>query len=434
MSRSGIAHGSAVVDAPVRPAWPRRTARRAWAGVKDWVGDAVQTDPGIRRPSRRDLGAVTLLWGIGRLVNVLLLGGWYLVSKAANWGFGAPGYPAKDFLSFLTDWDADRYGRIAEIGYPPNLPLDMYGDVEPNDWAFLPVFPFLERTVAGATGMSWQLAGVLLSILFSLGATIVLFLLLRAVTKPGAAWWATVLFTFGPLSFIFVIAYAESLFLFLLFAALLLAVRRRYVWTLVIGVVCAYTRPGVLALALALGIVFLVRWARRRSDPFPLRERLRLCAAGLVIAAAGLSWSWIADTVTRTPHAYILTETAWWTPLIGTGEFVPLTPWFRFAGMYLGILGIVLVLAIMIGFFCWMWSTPVRRLGLVVAAFGLSYGLYLFGVFLPQQSLFRLMLPMAPLLGDERLSRTRRRRAVTLGGALVLQVAAVLLLWTIGYP
>lgn len=434
MSPSGTAHEPAVVEAPARAPWPRRAALRAWTGVQGWVEDAVHSAPGIRRPSRNDLGSVALLWLVGRAVNLLLLGGWYLVSKAANWGFGAPGYPAKDFLSFLTDWDADRYGRIAEIGYPSTLPLDMYGDVEPNDWAFLPVFPFLERTLGGATGMGWQLAGVLLSILFSLGATIALFLLLRAVTTPRASWWATVLFTLGPLSFIFVIAYAESLFLMLLFTALLLAVHRRYAWTLLVGVVCAYTRPGVLALALALGIVFVVRWARRRTEPFPTAERIWLCAAGLSIAVAGLSWSWIADVVTRTPHAYILTETAWWTPLVGTGEFLPLTPWFRFAGMYLGVLGILLVVAIMAGFAWWMWSRPVRRLGLVVAAFVVSYGLYLFGVFLPQQSLFRLMLPMSPLLADDRFSSTRRRRIVTVTGAVVLQAAAVLLLWTIGYP
>jgi len=98
------------------------------------------------------------------------------------------------------------------------------------------------------------------------------------------------------------------------------------------------------------------------------------------------------------------------------------------------VIGIVLVLAIMAAFFWWMWSRQVRRLGLVVASFALSYGLYLFGVFLPQQSTFRLMLPMAPLLGDDRLSSTPRRRAITVTGAIVLQVAAVLLLWTIGYP
>jgi hypothetical protein len=71
---------------------------------------------------------------------------------------------------------------------------------------------------------------------------------------------------------------------------------------------------------------------------------------------------------------------------------------------------------------------------MVVATYGFGYGVYLFAVFLPQQSIFRLLLPMTPMLGDERLSSTRRRRIISLVAALVGQVLAVLLLWTIGFP
>ncbi|MFT4211105.1 MAG: hypothetical protein QM626_04465 [Microbacterium sp.] len=423
-----------VVQTTTSPSRVRRVARRAGAALAGWVDDATARRSGARRPSRREVGAVLGLWAAGRAVNLLLLGVWYLISKAAGWPFGGAGYPAGDFLSFLTDWDAERYGRIAESGYPMSLPTNLSGDVVANDWAFLPIYPFLEHLLGGVGGMGWRLAGVILSILFSAGATVLLFLLLRAVTAPVPARWAVVLFTFGPLSFVFVLAYAESLFLLLLFAALLCAVHRRYAWAIPLGLAAGFSRPGVLALALGLGLVFVVRWRRRRADPFPVRERWWLIAAGGSTALAGLAWSWIADAVTGTPHAYILTETSWWTPLVGSGDFVPLTPWFRFAWTYLGVAGIVLVVAVMAAFFWWMWSRPVRRLGLVVATYVLSYGLYLFGVFLPQSSTFRLSLPLAPLLADERLSSTRRRRTWTLVGALVLQAVAVLLLWTIGYP
>jgi len=70
----------------------------------------------------------------------------------------------------------------------------------------------------------------------------------------------------------------------------------------------------------------------------------------------------------------------------------------------------------------------------VIVAYAASYGLYLFGVFLPQQSTFRLMMPLSPLLGDERFSSTQHRRQWLLLGCLGLQVVAVFLLWTIGYP
>jgi hypothetical protein len=43
-------------------------------------------------------------------------------------------------------------------------------------------------------------------------------------------------------------------------------------------------------------------------------------------------------------------------------------------------------------------------------------------------------MPMAPLLADSRLSATAVRRRLGVVVCIVLQVVAVLLLWTIGWP
>lgn len=428
------ATGSSRPISGVRTGRVRAALSRARTGIVVWFDDVIRADPRVRPVTRRDLIGVGWIWAIGRIVSLAMLAGWYGLSKAFGWGFGAQGLPAGDFLSFMTAWDADRYGRISRIGYPTELPVDTTGVVFPNDWAFMPVFPALERAVSDLTGWGWQLSGILLGVLFSLGATVMLFLLLRAVTAPAQARWAVVLFSFGPLAFIFMVAYAESLFLFLLFLGLWLAVRRRYAWIAPVGVLAAYTRPGAVVLALALGIVFLVRWARHRVDPFPRGQVIGLIVAGLATAAAGLSWSWIVEFVTDLPHAYVLTETSWWRPFLGAVEFVPLTPWFLFAWNYLGVGGIAIVLAVVAAFVRLVWSTPFRRLGLVVCAYTVSYALYLFAVFLPQQSLFRLLLPVAPLLAHERLSATRAWRRATLGIAIGLQLLATLVLWTVGYP
>lgn len=417
---------------------PRRApSSRGWRGVRaglsQWLDDLTGPRTGVVPIASGTFTKIIGIWAIGRAVNLGLLWLFFEVSRLAELGFGPHGIHVRTFLNFLTGWDADHYLNIATIGYPLRLPTEN-GIVQPNDWAFLPVLPLIERGVSDLTGIDPGLVGVVVSIAASLGATLVLFVLLRQVTTPLAAWWGVVLFTFAPLSFVFVLAYAESLFLLLIFTALLLAIRRQYLWILPVGVVAAFTRPGVLALALGLGIVFVVRWYRHRVDPFPWSQRLSLAASGLAIAAAGLSWTFIADAVTGTPHAYVLTETAWWIPLVGTGDFVPLSPWFRFFGTYLNIFGILLVLAFMAAFAWWIFSGPTRKLGLVIVAYAASYGLYLFGVFLPQQSTFRLMMPMSPLLGDERFSSTRHRRQWLLLGCLALQVVAVFLLWTIGYP
>lgn len=429
MERTSDRYSSApagVLERPLR----HRTIAAVTRVAADLVAPRRGVQPIEAGVVRRALG----VWAIGRAVNLLLLFLFFTMSRAGGWGFGPGGVRVQSFLDFLSGWDADRYGTIAMGGYPTFIPLDEFGDVVPNNWAFLPVFPFLERALVTVTGMPWQLAGVILSIAASAAATVVLFLLLRAVTAPRQAWWAIVFFTFGPMSFVFVLAYAESLFLLLLFAALLLAVRRRYAWIAPLGVIAAFTRPGALALALALGILFVVRFARRARDPFPPRQLAGLLGAGIATAGAGLAWPVIADAVTGFDHAYVRTETAWWIPFVGRGDFAALTPWFRFGIMYAGVFGVLLVLAAMVACAWWVSSAPVRRLGIEVVAFAASYALYLFAVFLPQQSILRLMMPMAPLLADERLTSTRRRRVWMVTGCLVLQTAAVLVLWTLGYP
>ncbi|WP_371391939.1 hypothetical protein, partial [Salmonella sp. M292] len=82
------------------------------------------------------------------------------------------------------------------------------------------------------------------------------------------------------------------------------------------------------------------------------------------------------------------------------------------------------VIALLVAFVALMWSRPVRRLGLIVVSYIFSYGVYIFAVFLPQQSTFRLLMPRAPILADDRWSSTPRRRTAILVGCLVLQAVA----------
>ncbi|MCR2764519.1 hypothetical protein NQ152_13490 [Microbacterium sp. zg.B48] len=377
---------------------------------------------------------VLLLWAIGRAVNLAFLWAAFQLARAGKWTFGPDSEPVSTFLRFLTGWDADRYGVIATQGYPVVLPVDLEGDIQRNNWAFLPVFPFLERALSDAAGISWHLAGVLISVGASAGATVVLYALLRSVTAPGASWWAVVLFCLGPLSFVFVIGYAESLYLLLIFSALLLAVRRRYLWIAPIGAIAAFTRPGAVALALALGILLLARWMLRAQDPLPRSQLTGLAVSGAVTAIAGLMWPVVAAVVTGEPGAYVRTEMAWWVPFLGDADLLPLTPGLVMAWTWLGVVGVVLALCALFAVFRWILSAPVRALGLEIVAFALSYVLYLLAVFLPTQSLFRLVLPLSPLLADGRLSQSRRRQWWCVAACLTLQAAAVCLLWTIGNP
>ena len=389
-----------------------------------------------------------LLWLASRVVSTLLLGTVYLLATANGWHF-ASYRRDPSFATFSGSWDASFYRIITEHGYPRTLPTDGSGHVVPNAWAFLPLFPGVVRAVMSVTGASFWVAGVLVATVCGAGACVVLFRLVLAVADARRARWATALFAFGATGYLLQVAYAESMFLLLLFGALLALVRRRYWLVAVLGVVAAFTRPGVLALAVALAVHLVVRWVADRSvaggpvggapvvrgrGTFPWRERVAVVVAGLVVAAAGLAWPVVASAVTGRPGAYLDTELSWWVGFVGRVDFTPLTPWFLMAGRWLGPAGLVLVVVVLAGTAWFLGRRDVRVLGPEVLGFVVAYVAYLVAVFLPQQSLPRLLMPAAPLLGSDVFLATQRRAVGWLVTGVCLQAVAVVLLWFLGFP
>ncbi|WP_186377331.1 hypothetical protein [Curtobacterium pusillum] len=383
---------------------------------------------------RRAWTAPLAIWAGSRILSTLLLATMYVLATANGWTF-ASYRRDPSFFTFSGSWDASFYRIIAEHGYPTTLPLDGGGHVAPNPWAFLPVFPVLVRAVMPLAGGSFWVAGVVVATLAGAGACVLLYRLVGAVGSPDPdrARWATALFAFGPTGFLLQVAYAESTFLLLVFGALLALVRRRYWLVASLGVVAAFTKPGVLALAVALAVHLVVRWTSERRA-LPVRETVAIVVSGLAVAAAGLAWPVIASAVTGRPNAYLDTELSWWVGFVGRQHFAPLTPWFTMASTWLGPLGVVLVVAVLAGAGWFFARRHVRALGVEVWSFAASYGLYLVAVFLPQQSLPRLLMPMAPVLGSDVFVGSRRRAVVWLVVGVCLQPVAVVLLWFVGYP
>jgi len=378
---------------------------------------------------------VLALYGASRVATTTLMVTLYAAATLGGWPF--PSSRADPtFFTFSGSWDASYYRQIGEHGYPDTIPTDGNGNVQQNPWAFLPLFPWVVRALMFVTGLGFYPAGIIVAGLFGAGATLVLYRLVARRVGAASGLWAAVFFCFGPLSFVLQIAYAESMFFFLMFAGVLMMAVRRYWLVIPFAVAAAFTKPGELALPLALGVVFVARLIleRRSGEPFPVRDRVAMIVAGAVSAVAGLAWPLIASIVTGFPNAYVATELSWWTGFVGRVAFVPMTPWFIFTWKYANVIGATLVVAV-IGGFVWLLSRRgVRALGLEVVAFAASYGLYIFAVFLPQQSLFRLLMPLAPLAGAPGLTTNRRARMATLLTGIALQPVALLLLWYLGYP
>ena len=328
---------------------------------------------------------------------------------------------------FVVAWDAQWYWLVAEKGYPSELPLTPSGDVAENAWAFMPVFAFAAKAIGFLFG-SWGTGAFLLSFVAGYFACLALHRLLRDRIGHRAAMWAVVFFASGPIAAMFQVGYAETLFLLLLFLALDATVRRHYVLLYVLIPVMAFTRPGILALALYLGLHGILRWWHRRDDPLPAREVVHIVALGALATVCGFAWQVIASVVTGDPGAYLSTELAWRRNWIAGGAegFMPFDGWIQASQFWFAQWGlptawgpVALALLVVATGAALLYLPQVRALGPDLRLWSASYLLYLLAVFFPQSSTFRLLLPLSPAWGALAVPRSRIWR----GGILVACLA-----------
>jgi hypothetical protein len=353
---------------------------------------------------------VLIVFAASRVVTTIIVLAFASVQQANYWTG-----PHPDYFSFASIWDGTWYKTVALSGYPTTLPVQD-GHVQQNAWAFLPAYPWLVRALM-ATGVSWEVMSVIVSVAFALGAALLFQRLMSRTLPEGSALFATVLFCVAPLSPILQVAYAESMQLFVLFLALILLLDRRYVLLIPVVIVLSFTRPSGLAFAAALLFHLIHRFVTRHRDPFPWRERIEVVIAGLVSFAAGMAWGVIAGLATGVPDAYTATELSWrelygffdrFVPFQGSIEGVDW--WLRWVGvpssvsLVLGCAGLVLLVALTAIGLLTRWG---RRLAVDLRFWIAGYGLYLLAVFFPQSSTFRILMPMAPALGILAMPRSR---------------------------
>lgn len=330
---------------------------------------------------------------------------------------------------FIVGWDAQWYWLVAEEGYPSSLPLTESGEVAENAWAFMPVFAFAAKAVGFAFG-SWGAGAFLLSFVAGYFACLALHRLLRDRIGARATMWSVVFFASGPIAAMFQVGYAETLFLLLLFLALDATVRRNYVWLYLLIPVMAFTRPGILAFALYLGLHGILRWWHRREDPLAPREIVHIVALGALATIAGFSWQVIAGLVTGDPGAYLATELAWRRNWLfgGVDGFVPFEGWIQASQFWFAQWGlpdaggpVALALLVVATGAALLYLPQVRALGPDLRLWSASYLLYLLAVFFPQSSTFRLLLPLSPAWGALAVPRSRVWRLGVLVACLLGQ-------------
>ncbi|MGZ8176762.1 mannosyltransferase family protein [Williamsia sp. SKLECPSW1] len=190
---------------------------------------------------------------------------------------------ASGLAAFWTPWDhfdAFYYLDIADRGYSTTS-----GD----EWAFYPLYPALVRVLGylgGGSHTAHLIVGLVVANLAGVAAAVLLHRTVRADWGLGVARRTSIYFAVAPLGFYLSAPYAESLFVLLAVATLLLTRDRRWIAAGVVAALAAATRPpGVmLTLVLVAEFVCVVLAARRGGSRPPLLRPL----AGILIAPTGL--------------------------------------------------------------------------------------------------------------------------------------------------
>lgn len=340
-------------------------------------------------------------------------------------------------LDFVLGWDAQWYWLIAESGYPLALPVTADGSVVENAWAFMPVYAYLAKWVGVGV---WGAGALVVSLVAGYLACLVFYRLMRERLDRSAASWAVVFLANGPLAAMFQVGYAESLNLLWLLLALWCVVHRRFGWLYLLIPLMGFTRPGVLAFALFLGLYGVWRWMRRHSDPLPARQIMHIVALGLFAAIVGFAWQVIVGVATGDMGAYLSTELAWRRSWVGDGPFIPFSAWIEGAEFWFGrawglgsVAGYVVLGLLVAGVgAALLWLPSVRRLQSEVRLWAAAYIVYLLAVFFPQSSVFRLLFPLSPLWGAVAVPRSAWWRGGILALCIVVQSGWIFVMYGMG--
>jgi hypothetical protein len=379
---------------------------------------------------------VTAIYLASRLVSACIF-----MAAALHQGPN-PWFPAKpDYWNFINIWDARWYAQVIAGGYPSVLPTDAAGNVQENTWAFYPLFPALAGGLSGLTGMAPAAALTIIAMLAGWGAALIVYVLFRHKASHAPALWGVAFFATFPVSAVLQVPYAEPLSLLLLAAALVLVIRRQYLWAIPVVVLLCLSRPVGVPFAATLGLLLLHRlWVRFGTDRFrnappgagqregthSTRDLAGLAVLTGVGGAMALAWPAAAWAATGDIQAYTKTETVW-----RGHDLVPFKPWFdtgiSLFGPVLGLLAPFIYVAL---FAAMLFLPPVRQIGVELRLWCACYMAYLVVFLHPQTSTFRMLLPLFPLaLGAALASRSRAYRGTVVLMFVLLQIVWIVWLW-----
>jgi Gpi18-like mannosyltransferase len=201
--------------------------------------------------------------------------------------------PATASWQLFSLGDAKFYHKIAVSGY------EYADDNHEHNVAFFPLLPLIVRGVM-MTGLSWEVAGVLVTNLAFLIALIILYDWTCKSYGVNVARCSTAVLACFPMTLFCTVIYSESLFLLFSTATLRAFEQRKYGWTSLWGAIATASRPTGTALIAALLIT-------------SIKERRGIKAYFASLASCGgiISFSLYCQAKFGDALAFLHAEKAW---------------------------------------------------------------------------------------------------------------------------
>ncbi len=298
------------------------------------------------------------------------------------------------YFDVATLWDGRWYERIATGGYPDVLPVGSDGQVQQNEWAFYPLFPYLSRVAMTLTGWPFAVAGTVVATLVGYAAALVIAGMLREKVGSAPALGAVALLAGFPAAPVLQVAYTESLALLLLGGFLWLLMRQRWGAAALVALLAGLARPIALPLGLVALVAVIRRWRRRHQEPISRTEAAWMLSALVGCGLSGLLWPAISWAGTQRSDAYPVTMSAWrqGEPVTAFSPSIEVVQYLfgETVGPLLLAAAVALLLLAVLG----PWAAG---LGAELRTWCLGYALYLFAALDPWTSIYRYLLLLFPL-------------------------------------
>ena len=344
---------------------------------------------------------------------------WYLIDMALN--RITPGANHFDnLLTYLSRYDSQWYRRITTGGYPNPLPTDAAGHVLPNNWAFLPGFPWLTKAIQNFIGAPWWAVAPVLATIFGGLFILVAYKIFRTKLDERASLWSVALLSFSTAAPALSLGYADSLGLLLTATALYLILKERQLVALLPIAALGLVRPGAIVFAgLFLGLAIFKR-----------EHRASAIVGTFVSGLIGVLWPLIAWATTGNFGNYFASENAWrrvWTHSDHLGVF---QGWFIAFSGYVGpILGNIIVVTLIGLSVNLLMRKSVIALGLELRLYLAATFFYVFAVFFPQTSTLRVLLPAFPIFAAIGLTTSNKSKRFNYLLIAALAVSQALWVW-----